>query len=113
MELLKRQNGPHDAIWAKWKMDWSQKQGGHLDLESLDVMTLARGKERRNGHLLPKTGAGLYEYKLKDGTISLYYMLSSNDKFDDYNFKRAGDQLTIDNFYDSSLGKALTFNKLY
>lgn len=81
-------------------------------LDNLDVMTLTRGKELRDNHLLPKTGSGPYEFKLKEENISLYWMLSSNSTFQDYHFKRSGNKLTIGNFYDSTLGAILTFERL-
>jgi hypothetical protein len=80
--------------------------------DTMEVMNLKRGKEMRNGYLLPKAGSGPYEYKLADEKISLYWMLSSNYSFKDYNFKQTGDKLTIDNFYGSSSGATLTFKKL-
>lgn len=81
-------------------------------LDNLEVMNLARGKEIRQGHLLPNIGSGLYEYELKDDKILLYWMLSSHRTFNDYNFIKTGNQLTIENFYDSTLDASLTFEKL-
>lgn len=80
--------------------------------DNLEVMTLSRGKEMRDGHLLPKAGSGPYEYKLQESKISLYWMLSSNYTFKDYSFRRTGNKLTIDNFYNSTLGASLTFEKI-
>lgn len=86
-----------------------------LSFESIgnkEIMNLGMGKEIRNGHLLPKYGSGPYEYKLAEGKISLYWMLSSNASFNDYYFKIIGNRLNIGNFYDSASGETLTFEKL-
>ncbi|MCB0458927.1 MAG: hypothetical protein KDC74_02785 [Flavobacteriaceae bacterium] len=80
--------------------------------ESIETMTLNRGKEVRDGQLLPKSGSGPYEYKLATGKISLYWMLSSSYSFNDYNFKRTGDTFVIGNFYNSPSGTTLTFKKI-
>lgn len=79
--------------------------------DTMDVMNLRRGKEMRDGYLLPKAGSGPYEYKLTSGKISLYWMLSSNYSFNDYSFKRTGNRLIIENFYGSPSGATLTFVK--
>ncbi|MEM1134286.1 MAG: hypothetical protein AAGI07_00495 [Bacteroidota bacterium] len=86
-----------------------------LTFESWDnseIMILSRGKEIRDGNLLPKYGSGSYEYRLSEGRISLYWMLSSNSSFKDYNFKIAGNRLNIENFYSSTSKPMLTFEKL-
>lgn len=80
--------------------------------DNLETMTLDRGKEVRDGQLLPKEDSGPYQYKLVAGKISLYWMLSSNYKFNDYYFKRTGDTFIIDNFYNSPSGTTLTFKKI-
>lgn len=79
---------------------------------NLEVMTLSRGKEMQNGHMLPKTGSGPYEYKLTQEKISLYWMLSSNYSFKEYSFIRNGNRIIVDNFYDPGLGDRLIFEKL-
>lgn len=81
------------------------------DRESL---VLRRGKEVRDGFLLPKDGSGSYDYKvLTDDKISLRWDLSSNSKFNDYYFKQYGDKLTIEKFFDTTTaGTMLTFKKL-
>ncbi len=81
-------------------------------VDGLNLMTLTRGKEIINGHLLPKKGSGPYEYKLKEEFISLYWMLSSNNTFNDYRLVFKGNKLTVDNFYDSTLNTSLTFDKI-
>lgn len=74
-------------------------------------LTLGRGKEMRNGSLLPKFKSGLYEYKLQDESISLYWMLSSNYNFSNYSFELKDDKLYIGNFYESTSGAILTFER--
>jgi hypothetical protein len=81
--------------------------GGH------DYIQLDRGKEMRNGYLLPKSGAGPYRYKLLTDKISLYWTLSSDSNFYDYYFNRVDDTIVIENFYDPNLkGTRQTFKKL-
>ena len=80
--------------------------------ENFDIMNLYRGKEIRNGHLLPKSGSGSYEYKLAEESISLHWMLSSEMNFNNYYFNLEGNRLNIENFYGSPLGETLTFEKL-
>lgn len=81
-------------------------------LDGLEIMNLNRGKEIRDGNLLPRSGSGPYKYKLLEEKISLYWMLSSDSKFNDYYFKIIGDKLNIGNFYGSTSGEILTFEKL-
>src|SRR5690606_11155050 len=86
-----------------------------LSFESLDnlaIMNLNRGKEIRNGNLLPKLKSGPYEYKVIEEYISLRWVLSSNSNFNDYYFKIIGNKLNIGNFYGSTSGETLTFERL-
>ena len=86
-----------------------------LSFESLDnteVLNLQRGKEMKDGYLLPKSGSGPYVYKLSEGKISLLWMLSSDASFKDYDFKVLGNRLNIGNFYGSASGENLVFEKL-
>tara|TARA_R110002020_G_scaffold163548_1_gene349594 strand:+ start:368 stop:757 length:390 start_codon:yes stop_codon:yes gene_type:complete len=78
----------------------------------LDIMNLNRGKELRNGNLVPKPKSGTYTYKLLEEKISLNWMLSSNSNFNDYYFKVVDDRLNIGNFYGSTSGETLTFERL-
>lgn len=82
--------------------------------EDQESMILGRGKEMRDGFLLPKYGSGPYEYKLlTDDKISLRWMLSSNANFNDYDFKQTGDKLTIEKFFETTTsGTMLTFKKI-
>lgn len=81
-------------------------------VDGLNVMTLTRGNENINGELLPKTGSGPYEYKLKEEYISLNWMLSSNNAYNDFRLTFKGNKLIIGNFYDSTLDTQLTFEKI-
>jgi hypothetical protein len=81
-------------------------------LDGLDLLYLNRGKEIRNGSLLPKGKSGPYQYRVTGDKISLYWMLSSNSAFNDYYFKIDDKTLSIGNFYESEVGEILTFEKL-
>ncbi len=76
--------------------------------------TLNRGKEIRNGHVLPKYGSGTYQYQLKDNTISVYNLLSSCYCFHDYHFELKKDQISIGDFYQKNTSgqQRLTFQKV-
>jgi hypothetical protein len=75
-------------------------------------MSLSRGLEVRNGHLLPKLNAGPYLYQLTgNNTISLYWMLSSNSQYHDYYFNQNGAKLMIGDFFESKYGVRV-FRKL-
>lgn len=80
--------------------------------ENFEIMNLNRGKEMKDGYLLPKSGSGPYYYNLSEEKISLKWMLSSDGSSNDYYFKVNGDKFNIGNFYDSLNGETLTFEKL-
>lgn len=78
-----------------------------------EFMTLDRGKEFRNGFLLPKTGSGSYDYKLLEREISIRWHLSSNGLFTEYYFEQTGNKLQIGNFFNNSAtGNVLTFERI-
>ena len=78
-----------------------------------EFMVLNRGRESRNGTLLPKVGAGSYDYRLHSDKISLRWHLSSNSAYTEYQFNKLGDKFTIENFYDpDQVGTIQTFRKL-
>ena len=81
-------------------------------IDNLEIMNLNRGKEMKDGNLLPKPNSGPYKYDLLEQKISLYWMLSSDSKYKDYYFNVIDDSLSIGNFYDSTLDEILTFEKL-
>jgi hypothetical protein len=100
-----------DGIWIE-----ASKQKDTLYFESqTSFVDLRRGKELRNGYLLPKISAGLYSYEIKKDSISLQYLLSSLYKPSNYKFNidlNKG-KITIGNFYVDSLNRntTLTFIK--
>lgn len=80
---------------------------------SADLFLLRRGKEIQNGHLLPKPGTGIYEFKLLPEKISIYNTLSSCYCFNEYFFIHHQEEITVENFYDpASTGILQTFTKL-
>ena len=74
---------------------------------------LNRGKEMSNGHILPKYGSGIYEYKLQNDSISLYNSISSCYCFNNYYFEIKNGTLKIGDFYRKNLTQqgTLTFVK--
>lgn len=80
--------------------------------DNKNSMKLNRGKEIINGYLLPKYGSGYYRYYIDAEKIYLNSAFSSDSNYKDYFFKISGDTLFIGNFYNSILGKNLTFIKL-
>ena len=78
----------------------------------MEIMNLNRGKEIRDGNLVPKYKSGPYNYELKVDQIALYWLLASDSRFIEYYFKISGDTLPIGNFYGSSSGEMLTFEQL-
>ncbi|MGK6350719.1 hypothetical protein [Parapedobacter sp. DT-150] len=65
-------------------------------------LTLNRERETRNGQQVPRTGAGIYQYRLNEGEISLYYTLSSYYAFEDYRFHHTGTKFQIGDFYEGT-----------
>lgn len=81
-------------------------------LDGMDIMTLRRGFEMRDGHLLPRLASGPYEYRLENDRISLHWTLSSNSAFETVSFAIQDRRLTIGNFYDSKYGSQIIFERL-
>jgi hypothetical protein len=77
-----------------------------------EILNLYRGKEIRNGNLLPKSGTGPYQYNLAEEKISLKWLLSSDSNYKDFYFKLIGNRMKIGNFYGSTSGEILTFEQL-
>lgn len=67
---------------------------------------LNRGKEMRNGHLLPKYGSGSYEYKVSADSIALYNGLSSCYCFKDYYFEVQNGTIRIGDFYRKDVAQS-------
>ena len=83
-------------------------------IDNNEYFVLGRGKEMRSGHLLPKSGSGLYRYTLlTDDSISLQWAFSSNCNFNNFYFQQLGDQILIEKFFDAANpGIMLTFEKI-
>ena len=64
-----------------------------------EYFSLNRGKEMRNGYLLPKYGSGTYAFKFKQDSISLYNQLSSCYCFFDYFFEQQENSIRVGDFY--------------
>src|SRR5690606_7471752 len=79
-------------------------------LDTMEIVNFNRGTETGDG--LHQYKSGPYLYKLVDKGISLKCMLSSDSNFNDYYFERNGNSLKIGNFYGSTLGDFLTFERL-
>lgn len=86
-----------------------------LQLSGESLMTLERGKEIKNGAVVPKSGFGPYDFKLlPNDSVALRWMLSSNSAFNQYYFKQTRDILVIGEFFDSGTsGDHLVFMKLH
>ena len=95
----------------------SDLQGEWIEVESLTDTLLFESRNNSNIFHLKRAQSvkfrtGPYEYRLTEDKISLYWMLSSNYKFDDYHFKVIGNRLEIGNFYDSNVDEILIFEKV-
>ena len=79
------------------------------------MFILYRDKEIRNGYLLPKAGAGPYNYTINGDIINLTYSLSSSLESHDYFFSQdlENGKIEIGNFYVDSICEhfVLTFLK--
>lgn len=69
-------------------------------LDDMSVVTLRRGKEWVNGHMVYKSSGGDYHYTLNGDQISLKWFASSSMTWHQYPFHAADDFLLIGNFYD-------------
>jgi len=76
--------------------------------------TLNRGKEVRNGQLLPKYGSGIYLYVLEEDTISVRNTVSSFSGYYKTSIEIEQNRLVIGDFYqkDTLTQQALIFEKL-
>ena len=63
---------------------------------------LNRGKEMKNGQVLPKYGSGVYEYKIKGDSILLYNLISSCYCFKNYSFEAQSGTLIMGDFYQKN-----------
>lgn len=69
------------------------------------LFVLNRGLEVRNGYLLPKDFAGVYDYKISGDSISLQYSLLNCICRKNYyfNFDEINSKIEIGNFYEDSI----------
>lgn len=83
---------------------------------SEDILALKRGYENVNGHMFPKHGSGMYQYKLKADTIMINNILWSCLCYPSYDFQMNSthDTFDIGNFYDTSLtvNQRMTFFRI-
>ena len=109
-------NNPQDFTSLKGKWVETDTKTDTLSFElsgASEWMVLSRGKEMRNGFLLPKSGSGPYNFKIKLGEISLLWSASSDANFHDFYFGQTADTIVIGNFYDQNLVKKIfMFQKL-
>ena len=81
--------------------------------ENDKYLIVSRGKEMRDGFLLPKYGSGPYYFNLvSDNKISLNSRLSSNSNFTDYYFDQVGEILKLSDFFNGPTTNILTFKKI-
>jgi hypothetical protein len=76
-----------------------------------EALLVRRGKEIRDGILLPKYNSGLYEYRLLSGKISLRWVAASTSTFNDYYFVQLPAGIEMDNFYDTKSSSMRMFFK--
>ncbi|GAA4827630.1 hypothetical protein GCM10023331_10580 [Algivirga pacifica] len=81
-------------------------------MENMEVMTLHRAMEIKNGVEQPESGSGTYQYRLTEGSIAIKSLFSSSMIFDDYYFNVEEMQFSIGAFYGSDNGKLLHFEKI-
>jgi hypothetical protein len=88
-----------------------------LIFEKIDgrpFLSLHRGTETRDGHQLPKSGSGMYDYQIQKDSISLLSLYSScSNCNENYYFVTVGRQIRIGDFYkkNSPNPQTLTFIK--
>ena len=73
-------------------------------------LLLTRPRIMQNGYMLPKIGAGPYDFKESKDSIGLMYSASSLYKFISYPFKIENNTLYIGDFYEKS-GKILVYKR--
>ena len=105
---------PAPETTTSWVESSSRKDTIVFLSSELRMFELNRGKEMRNGYLLPKTWGGLYTYKFKKDSIEVHYTLSSLYVGKFYSYKIQNDKLYIGDFFqkEPTPGQVLTFEKL-
>ena len=105
-------NMPIEGIWVE--ISAKSDTIKFIQFGSYPAFELRRGLEMRNGYWLPKYGAGIYNYELKDDSIALNYTLSSLGGFLSYYFQKPyNDSFEIGNFYNQTISpnELITFSK--
>ncbi|HYG37219.1 MAG TPA: hypothetical protein VD908_01310 [Cytophagales bacterium] len=78
-----------------------------------DALVLSRGKELRDGYLLPKDGSGIFEYKIKNDSITLINLALSCVCPRSYYFKKNGLTIKVGRFfYEIDPNEILTFERI-
>ena len=107
--------GPVRGVWVEASL--RQDTLSFVKFDPDRYFTLDREREFRNGHSLPKSGSGPYDYILKNDSISIRCGWSNSLNFQTLYFKfdPQRDLIQIGNFYDDSKNAAaiLSFTKLY
>ena len=97
-----------DGVWVE-----SIAMTDTIEFTSNSTLSLKRGTELINGHILPKSGSGQYNYEIVGNEISLKWFLSSHSESSKYYFKQTNDMIEIGDFYKANLGvNILSFRKL-
>ena len=106
--------GPAKGLWVETSL--RQDTLSFIEFDPGNTFILNRGKEIRNGYLLPKTGSGPYDYVVKNDSIGLRVEWSNSFNYQTYYFKfdPQHNLINIGNFYDDSKSKLaiLSFTKL-
>jgi hypothetical protein len=80
------------------------------------LLYLNRGKELREGHMLPKIGSGPFFYEISEDSLFLRHIASSCSCTQNYSFTMLPEEgkLKVGNFFndDIPLGELLIFEKL-
>ena len=104
---------PIEGIWVE--VSAKSDTIKFIQFGSHPAFELSRGLEMRNGYWLPKYGAGIYNYELKDDSIALNNTLSSLGGFLSYYFQKpCCDSFEIGNFYSQTISpnELITFSKI-
>ncbi len=113
----KKENTEYSHIRGKWvETSYNSDTIIFKRNEPDGMLELNRGKEIRNGYLLPLFGSGLYDYTITRDSISLYWGLSSCSYSPNFyfNLDLQKEQISIGNFFGDSLdyNEILIFEKI-
>jgi hypothetical protein len=96
------EEGPDFRFLGSWVETTEESDTIVFDIDSYErLFYLERGRELRNGYLLPKAGAGIYYYKLSMDSISVMWGLSSSTDMTNWYIQLSNDKKTfkIGKFY--------------